>query len=100
MGHADVLLTNPLSSAEAPAGYPFKDSNNRKNRKRAWDDGKREKAGDSLSPSHRAPRALSFFLPNLPTTHRGLCGGESDEPLRTSAWEAIFMYIYRKIRFL
>ena len=28
-----------LSSAEAPAGYPYKNSSNRKNRKRAGDDG-------------------------------------------------------------
>ena len=34
----------PLSSAEAPARYPYKNSNNRKNRKRAGSDGKREKA--------------------------------------------------------
>ena len=26
---------------------------------------------------HRFPRALFFFLPSLPTTQRGLCGGES-----------------------
>ena len=31
----------------------------------------------SLPPSHRAPRASFFFLPSLPTTQRGLCGGES-----------------------
>ena len=30
----------------------------------------------SLSPSHRAPRALYFFLPSPPTTQRGLSGGE------------------------
>ena len=46
---------DPLSSAEAPAGYPNKNSNNRKNRKRAGDDGKRE-----------TPGALFFFLPSLP----------------------------------
>ena len=34
-----------LSSAEAPAEYPYKNSNNRKNRKRAGDDGTGEKAG-------------------------------------------------------
>ena len=45
-------------------------------RKRAGDDGKREKAG-ALSPSHGAPRALFFFVPCLPTTERGLCGEES-----------------------
>ena len=27
----------------------------------------------SLSPSHRAPRSLFFFLPSFPTTQRGLC---------------------------
>ena len=30
----------------------------------------------SLSPSHRSPSALFFFLPGLPTTLRGLCRGE------------------------
>ena len=58
-------ITASLSSAEAPARYPYKNSNNRKNRKRAGDDGKREKAGRPLfflSPSHRAPRAF-FFSP-------------------------------------
>ena len=30
----------------------------------------------SLSPSHRAPRALFFFLPSLPTSQKGLCRGE------------------------
>ena len=67
--------TNALSSAEAPAGYPYNNSNNRKkNRKRAGNEGKREKAAAffSLSPSHRAQRALFFSLPSLPTTQRGL----------------------------
>ena len=52
-----------LSSAEAPAGYPYKNSNNRKNRKRAGHDGKREKASLLSSPfpscPARSPRALS-----------------------------------------
>ena len=43
--------------------------------------GKRREPLFSLPPSHRAPRALFFFLPSLPTTQkpykRGLCGGES-----------------------
>ena len=30
----------------------------------------------SFPPSHRAPRAVFFFLPSLPTTQRGLCGRE------------------------
>ena len=41
----DILLS--LSSAEAPAGHPNKNSNTSKNRKR---------------PSHRAPRDFLFFL--------------------------------------
>ena len=36
------FVSSPLSSAEAPAGYP-----NKNNRKRAGDNGKREKAGVS-----------------------------------------------------
>ena len=31
----------------------------------------------SLPPSHRAQRASFLFLPSLPTTQRGPCGGES-----------------------
>ena len=41
-----------LSCAEAPAGYPYKNSDNRKNRKRAGDD--------------CFPRALFFFSPASP----------------------------------
>ena len=59
-----------LSSAEAPAGYPYKNSSNRKkkNRKRAGDHGKREMAGASLlSFSFPLCPALSlFFSPQLP----------------------------------
>ena len=47
-----------LSSTEAPAGYPYKNSNNLKNRKR----------GGRLFPA----RSL-FFLPSLPTIQRSLC---------------------------
>ena len=36
------LVSSPLSFTEAPAGYP-----NKNNRKRAGDNGKREKAGVS-----------------------------------------------------
>ena len=39
--------------------------------------GKRREPLFFLSPSHRAPRSLFFFFPSLPTTQRGLCGGES-----------------------
>ena len=38
--------------------------------------GKRREPLFSLSPSHGASRALFFFLPSLPTTQRGLWGGE------------------------
>ena len=67
------MLTGTLSSAEAPAGYPHQNINNRKNRKRGgrWEEGN----GGSLSslfPLPIVPRALFFFLPSLPTTQRGL----------------------------
>ena len=53
-----------LSSAETPAGYSNKNSNN-------------QKTASSLSPSHRPPR--TFFFPPLvsqsvPTTQRGEAG--------------------------
>ena len=38
--------------------------------------GKRREPLLSLSSSHRAPRALFFSLPSLPTTQRGLYGGK------------------------
>ena len=80
MGHADVLLTNPLSSEEAPAGYPDKNSNNRNNRKRAWDDGKRGKAGASLLsfPFPSCP-ALSIFLSPQPPHN-------TQRPLQRREW--------------
>ena len=75
-----VYCKTAASSAGTPTRHPNKNSNNRKNRKRAGNHGKREKAGTSLSSSlssfHHAPRALFFFLPSLPTTQSGLCGGE------------------------
>ena len=58
------------SSAKAPAGYPSKNSSNRKKIESArgrW---------SSLFPLPIMPRALLFFLPSLPTTRRRLCGGE------------------------
>ena len=93
-GHLNGLWTAglphiTLSSAEAPAGYPHQNINNRKNRKRAGDDGKRETAGAlSLlsSPFPSCPARSLFLSPqpphntkSLPTTQRGLCGGESLE---------------------
>ena len=68
-----------LFSAEAPAGYPYKNSNNRRNRKRGGD--------------HRSPRALFFFLPSLPTTHRGLCEGESFLAKNIQYYFFIYMYL-------
>ena len=53
-----------------PLGIPIEIAIIEKNRKRAWDDGKREKSWPAR------PRALFFFLPSLPTSQRGLCGGE------------------------
>ena len=72
-----ALLLNPLFSADAPSGYPPQNSNNEKKRKRARDEGRGKRPLFSLSPSHRALRAFFFFLPSLPTTQKGLCGGES-----------------------
>ena len=62
------MLTGTLSSAEAPAGYPHQNINDRKNRKRGgrWEEGN----GGSLSslfPLPIVPRALSFsFSPASP----------------------------------
>ena len=57
-----------LSSAEAPARYPYKISNNRKNRKRAGEDGKRDKAGTSLLsfPFLPCPARSLFLSPQPP----------------------------------
>ena len=85
---------DPLSSAEAPAGYPNKNSNYRKIKSARGTIGRgtrREplpynafKIGRILMddwmfffPLPTIPRALSFSLsPALPTIQRGLCGGE------------------------
>ena len=55
-----------LSFAEAPVGYPNKNSNNRKiERARGrWEEGK-------------GLRAFFFLSPSLSATQRGICGGES-----------------------
>ena len=74
-----VWLRCPLSSAEAPPGYPYKNNNNRKIDSARGKMG-RGKSLFSLSPSHRAQRFLFFSLPSLPTPQRGLCGGESMLP--------------------
>ena len=58
-----LLLYVTLSSAEAPAGYPHQNINNRKNRKRAGDDGNRETCPErslflSPQPPHNTKRPL------------------------------------------
>ena len=75
-------MPHPLSSAEAPTGYPNKNSNNEKieSAQGAREEGKGGKRPlFSLYPFHRAPRAFFFFLPSLPTTQKGLCGREGRE---------------------
>ena len=76
---ASLLLTWLSPPQRLPLGIPYENNNNRKNRKRAGDDGKREWREPlfSLPTSNGSPRALFFFLPSLPTTQRGLCGEES-----------------------
>ena len=65
----------PLSFAEAPTGYPIKNSNNRKIESNGrWEEGK-------------GGGALFFFLPSLPTTQRGLCGGERRDALVQSSYQ-------------
>ena len=55
-----------LSSAEAPAGYLHQNINNRKNWKRARDDGKRETAASLLSSPFPSCPARSLFLSPQP----------------------------------
>ena len=65
----EILLPSrtllPLSSVKAPAGYSYKNSNNRNEKKRESARGKMEWM-----------RALFSFLTNLSTTQRGFYGGE------------------------
>ena len=87
-------MPHPLSSAEAPAGYPNKNSNNEKieSARGTREEGKGGKTPVfSLSPSHRAPRAFFFFLPSLPTTQKGLCGRESRELKEGLQLNALFV---------
>ena len=52
----------------------------------------------SLSPSHRAPRALFFsLLPSLPTTQRGFCRGER-ESIKKSEMMPRSDYTSKKLR--
>ena len=72
-------ITASLSSAEASAGYPYKNSNNGKieSARGTMGRGKRRGGLSSFFPLPIVPRALSFFLPSLLTTQGGLCGGDS-----------------------
>ena len=75
-------MPHPLTSAEAPAGYPPKNSNNERieSARGMREEGKGAKRPlFSLSPPHGAPRAFFFFLPSLPTRQKGLYAGESRE---------------------
>ena len=49
---ASLLLTWLSSPQRLPLGIAYENNNNRKNRKRAGDDGKREKAGTAFLSSH------------------------------------------------
>ena len=70
-------ITASLSSAEAPAGYPYTNSNNGKIEPARETMG-RGKRREGLSSFFPLPISLSFFfLPSLPTTQGGLCGGDS-----------------------
>ena len=51
------MVIGPLSPAEAPARYPYKNSKKRKKKKKT-------RTGDG---AHFAPRALFFFLSSLPS---------------------------------
>ena len=68
----------PLFSVEAPAGYPNKNSNNRKIESARGTMGRGKNLASSLSPSHCSPRAFFFLFSSLPTIQRGLCGGERE----------------------
>ena len=68
----------PVFSAEAPAGYPNKNSNNQKIESARGTMGGGKNLASSLSPSHCPPRAFFFLFSSLPTLQRGLCGGERE----------------------
>ena len=60
--------------------YLNKNSNNGKIESVRGDDGKRAKAFFFF---HRPPRAVFFCLPSLPTTQRGLYGGDGSRYNKT-----------------
>ena len=68
----------PVFSAEAPAGYPNKNSNNRKIESARGTMGRGKNLSSSLFPSHCPPRVFFFPFYSLPTIQRGLCGGERE----------------------
>ena len=64
-----------LSSAEAPAEFPNKNNSNRKIESACPN----PKSLFCLSPSHRDPRALSFFLPSLARYNTNKASAEERE---------------------
>ena len=68
----------PVFSAQVPAGYPNKNSNNQKIESARGTMGGGKNLASSLSPSHCPPRAFFFPFSSLPTIQRGLCGGERE----------------------
>ena len=69
----------PLFSAEVPAGYPNKNSNNRKIESARGTMGRGKNLASAPSPSHCPARAFFFPFFSLPTIQRGLCrGGERE----------------------
>ena len=72
-------ITASLSSAEAPARYPYKNSNNRKieSARGTMGRGKRRGGLSPFFPFPSSPARFLFFLPSLLTTQGGLCGGDS-----------------------
>ena len=73
------LITASLTSAEAPARSPYKNSNNRKleSARGTMGRGKRQGRLSSFFPFPSCPARFFFSLPSLPKIQGGLCGGES-----------------------
>ena len=76
------LLQNSSLLRRGPARHPNKNSNNQKieSARGTMGRGKRRELLFSFSPSHRAPRALFFFLPRPPyNAKRPLRGREAKQ---------------------
>ena len=73
--HCSPKVRSPPQRLPMGTVYLNKNSNNGKIESALGDDGKRAKA----LFFHRAPRAVFFCLPSLPTTQRDLCGVESSQ---------------------